>query len=452
MSNVLDFGAEGDGKTDDTNAIEHCLEQGDGVLHFPRRDYVIARPIQIPLNAAKRTSIEGAHGTAKIIMTGVGPAFNFVGTHDSTADPGGFKPQVWSRQRMPTVMNIEIEGRNKNADGLRFEGTMQLLLEGVACRGLRHAVVLAKRNRNVLISHCHFYHNNGVGVFIDRCNLHQINVIGNHISYNRQGGIRIEGSEVRNLQITGNDIEYNNHKSHAGYEPAPTAEIWIDCTAERATVNELTIASNTIQATSSPGGANIRIIEDTKTTGRPPGLIAISGNIIGSQENNVHLTGCYGVTMNGNCIYSGTNRNLLIEQSRQISVTGNHFRRHTPRAGTGVRLVESSDCVISGCVTRDESEEGQASKASLLELSNCNRITVNGNQFIDGVPYGIDVEGGDQINITGNTITDTREKTIMQSAIRWRGEGKENLIANNTLGQGTINAASIEPSAGVIRQ
>ena len=60
------------------------------------------------------------------------------------------------------------------------------------------------------------------------------------------GRYPVDRSEVRNLQITGNDIEHNNHKSH-GAEPEPTAEIYIDATAESASVNEVTIASNTIR-------------------------------------------------------------------------------------------------------------------------------------------------------------------------------------------------------------
>ncbi|CAN5173200.1 hypothetical protein BH23VER1_BH23VER1_36100 [soil metagenome] len=48
------------------------------------------------------------------------------------------------------------------------------------------------RNRNVIISHCHIYHNSGVGIYLEGLNLHQISVVGSHISYNRLGGIRIE--------------------------------------------------------------------------------------------------------------------------------------------------------------------------------------------------------------------------------------------------------------------
>ena len=407
------------------------------------------------LDTDNRTSIEGEVGAAKVIMAGEGPAFHILGTHSATADPLGFKPNVWSRQRMPSVLNIEIEGDNTVADGIRIEGTMQATFEGVLIRRVRHGIHLAKRNRNVLISHCHIYHNLGAGVFIDHCNLHQINIIGNHISYNRIGGIRIEASEVRNLQITGNDIEYNNHRVH-NTPPEPTAEIYIDTTAEGSSVNEITVASNTIQATASPGGANIRIVDQivdergyVTTAGRRPGLWTITGNIIGSQENNVHLTGCYGVVLSGNFIYSGSNRNLLIEHCGQVNVGTCSFRQHTGGRYAGVRIVDSQDVILTGCQLRDETEEGQPTGASLLECVRCDRVTITGCQMTDGVPFGIDVLDGSHLNVTGCTVMDVRSDRRMRAAVRFAGEGRSNLLADNTLGQGTETVYDVSDSAGV---
>ena len=443
MSNVKDFGAKGDGTSDDTDAIRHAIQDGDGLLRFPRGNYLIKETIEVVLDETGRIGIEGG-GVATVVMAGSGPAFRIVGTHGGTGDPNSAKDNVWTRQRMPSVRDIEVTGDHPEADGFELLETMQSRFEGVLIRQVRNGIRLHKRNRNVVICDSHIYHNTGVGVFLDGVNLHQINISGSHISYNRLGGIRIERSEVRNLQITGNDIEYNNHRAFKT-EPEPTAEIYIDTTAEGASVNEVTIASNTIQATNSPGGANVRIIEK-RDESRPPGLWAISGNIIGSQENNVHLTGCHGVALSGNCIYSCGNRNLLIEDCDQITVSGNHFRRHGKDRFTGIRLVNSHDCIVSGCGVRDEALEGQASKASLLEMADCYRITVNGCQFIDGAPYGIDAERCRDINITGCTIGGDLLKDRGEAGIRFRGDGERNLIAACT-----INAAlELEEVAGVM--
>ena len=432
MSNVTRFGAVGDGQTDDTEAIQHAVTQGDGVLHFPPGTYRITKPIEVKLAEHGPLGIDGTGGTARVVMTGKGPAFRLVGTHGGTGDPGSRKGNVASHQRMPTIRNIEVVGAHAEADGFELIETMQSVFEGVLVTGCRHGIHLIQRNRNVLISHCHIYFNTGAGVYLDGVNLHQINIASSHISYNRIGGIRLERSEVRNLQITGNDIEYNNHRQHKT-EPEPTAEIYIDTTAEGASVNEVTIASNTIQATGSPEGANIRIKEKPDNS-RPPGLFTISGNIIGSQENNVHLTGCYGIALSGNTIYSCNHRNLLIEDSRLINVSGNTFRRHTPAYGTGVRFTGSSDITFTGCGIHDETDEGQPGIAALLELEKCQRINITGSQFLNGA---IGVAGKDcsHVTFTGNTLHDTREKPIAKHAIHFAGPGEGNTAAHNSVGK-----------------
>ena len=448
MSNVQRFGATGDGVTDDTEAIQHALRDGDGVLHFPPGSYRITQPIEVNLEKAGPTGIDGTSGTSRILMDGPGPAFRLVGAHGGTGDPNSVKGNVYPGQRLPTIKNIEIEGAHAEADGIQLVGTMQSVFEGVLIRRCRHGIHLFERNRNVLISHCHIYHNTGVGIFLDRINLHQINIASSHISYNRLGGIRIEGSQVRNLQITGNDIEYNNHAAHKT-EPEPTAEIYVDTTAPGASVNEVTIASNTIQATTSPGGCNIRIHESTGDDERPPGLWAISGNIIGSQENNMHLTGCYGISISGNCIYSCSNRNLLIENSQQINVGNNTFRRHTPAMGTGVRIVGSSDITLNGCSILDEHPDGQPSAASLLELVKCNRINISGSQLIDGVPCGLDAVDCSHVNVNGCSIHETRSTKKSQHAVRFAGKGRGNLLAMNSIGPATQETISVAESSGV---
>ncbi|MGH7202047.1 MAG: right-handed parallel beta-helix repeat-containing protein [Planctomycetaceae bacterium] len=447
MSHMRDFGAVGDGQADDTAAIRHAVSDGDGFLQFARGTYRITATIDVPLNETGRIGIDGCGGTAKILMAGRGPALRFVGTHQGTGSPTSVRPNVWTNQRMPTLMNIEIEGAHPEADGIELIETMQATIEGVLIRRVRHGIRLHQRNRNVLISHSHVYHNTGVGIFLDRVNLHQINIASCHVSYNRLGGIRIEGSQVRNLQITGNDIEYNNHRTFET-APEPTAEITIDSTADGSSVAEVTIASNTIQATPSPGGANLRIL-DTGGTGRRPELWAISGNIIGNQETNVHLVGVHGLVLSGNFIYSAGHRNLLIENSRQVTVGACSFRTHSEQLGCGVRVVNSTDCLFSGCTMEDEAPAGQASGASLLELADCRRINVAGCQVLGGVPYGIDVERSSQVNVTGCTLMDSREEQRSRGAIRFRGEGAMNLLASNIIGRTLDAAVQVEETSGV---
>ena len=443
MTNVRDFGAMGDGLTDDTGAIEHALrEGGDGVLEFPRGEYRITRTISFDLAKTKALAIHGSGGTARVLMHGAGPAFEFVGHHGGSADPGSFKPEVWVRERMPTVSQIEIEGKHPEADGLRFIGVMEPTLTGVLIRRVRNAIHLTERCRNVLISHCHLYHNTGIGIWMDKINLHQTNIVGNHISYCRLGGIRIDNSEIRNLQITGNDIEYNNYRAFNMPEAAdvPTAEIFIDC-SKGGTVREGTISSNTIQATYSPNGANIRIIGGASEHSHLAGMWCISGNLIGSQETNVHLTLTRGITFEGNYVYSGHHRNLVCDNCQNIVIGANCFG-HNPdykekELCTGIRLVDCKNCTLTGLQIQD-AQAGEHTvtgvvpikRQGLVELIRCRQMTLTGIQVLEGSPFGLYLEDCTETMLTGCSFLDTREQKQTQASVKWTGSGKSNAIAH----------------------
>ena len=439
MSNVIDYGATGDGIADDTEAILHTLDAGDGTLQFPSGNYLITRTIPIRLDQTGRFSINGCGGSTKILMAGAGPAFHLIGEHHQSADPASFSPKIWASQRMPTVQHLEIEGKHPDADGFWIEGTMQSTLVGILLRELRNGIHIRRHARNVLISQCHIYHNRGVGVFLDSVNLHQVIIANSHISYCLQGGIKVVNSEIRNLHITGNDIEYNYD-----VKADISADIWIDSSQDRSSVREGSIVSNTVQAKYSPGGANILMIGHHPEKNHKAGMFAISGNLIGSQETNVNLIACRGVVVSGNIIYSGHHRNLQVDGSRNIVIGQNTFD-HNPdyepnQLCTGIRLTDSYNCIFNGSIIQD-CQSGQHTvpeskpiiRNGLLEIINCQRINVNGCQILDGYPNGIYVDKSKDVIVSGCNILDTRKEPKTEFAVQWTGTGSGNFLTNNRL-------------------
>jgi hypothetical protein len=459
MSNVRDFGAIGDGRHDDTEAIAHALAEGDGFIEFPRGDYLITQTLTVELDKRGRLGLSGAAGTAKIIMAGSGPALHLIGTHEGSAGPETFQPNVWSRQRMPSLLNLEIEGAHPEADGVLLEGTMQATLEGLLLRHLRDGVRVTRRARNVLISHCHIYDNRRCGIWLDNANLHQVIITGSHISYNLVAGIKISGGQIRNVQITGNDIEYNYDRVEK--KLTDSADILIDCRPEGATIDEMTIASNTIQAVPSPGGANIRLLGNEVNASNSTGQLAISGNLIGSQETNVHLVRSCSTVLTGNAIYAAHHKNLLIEDCRNIVVGANSIDHNTDlgterQLATGVRIFRSRDISLTGVQIKDaiagrhtHPEAPPLEREALIEIANCERITASGLHVIDGVPYGISVADSSDVSIVASTILEAREEKLSIAAVRWTGSGRGNMLAQCRIGGGREGGTQIDPAAGV---
>jgi len=436
MANVKHFGAVGDGQTDDTAAISHAIQQGDGLLEFPRGDYVISAPLFVPLDLFGRFSATGMGGQAKILMTGPGPAFHLVGTHRRTADPEGFAAGVWRAERLPTLSALEIEGAHPEADGVRLEGVMQPTLHRLLIRRCRHGVHLADRARNVLISDCHVYHNSGVGLFFDHVNLHQTNVHGCHISYCKQGGIQIVGSEIRNLQICSNDIEYNydlNAKS--------SADVLLDC--RHGTIREGTIVGNTIQARQSPNGANVRLMGMTSTA---VGLFAITGNLLGSQDAVLHLQSCRGVVVAANCIYSGYTYAILAEDAEHLVISGNSIDHNPEYRGKSTDRIVFRKCrgvSVSGVIQQHTLEPQEQPPAS-MEIQDCENVNVIGCQVLNARQRGILVERCRTVRVADCTIRGRPGDATYRLALDIGPGCAQVMIAHNFLGKG-LNGAVRRP-------
>jgi hypothetical protein len=440
MTNVKDFGATGDGRTDDTDSIRHAVEQGDGHVTLPRGAYRITRPIEIELSKRGRTAIDGEGGTAKLVMDAAGPAIRLVGTHDRTAQPSDFKDGVWESERMPTVTGLEIVGEHDESDGIELEGTMQATIAGVLIRRCRYGVHLVKRNRNLLLANSHIYHGRGaaIGVYFDGVNLHQTNIVGCHISYCSHAGIKIERSEIRNLQITGNDIEYNFED---GVEDS--ADVWIDSRA--GTVREGTITSNTIQAKNSPGGANVRIEGLDNEHSNKAGLWTISGNVIQSQAINLLLRSCRGIVVTGNSFCSGYDRSIVLEKCRHILVGSNTFDHNPDYSGDridGITIRGSAGCTLSSLIL-ESTRAGSPDSGGAIEVFDSREIAITGCHVLDPQHRGVYMKDVRNSRVGDCTILDRRPDRVMVEALRLDGAERGNVIRGNLLGRGTTGTVQV---------
>lgn len=432
------FGVVGDGRADDTAAIQKAVDSGAGALRFPRGTYRLTQTVVVDLDKAGFTSL-AADGVAKFVMEGAGPAFKLVGAHQGTADPKSFKPGVWERQRTPMVDGIEIVGAHPESDGIEATGTMQLTVSRVTVREARHGIHLTQRNRNVILSECHLYHNRGIGVFYDRVDLHQSNIVGCHISYNAGGGVVTRGGAVRNLQIGTCDIEANQSQ-----DGPPTANVLLDCTD--GSVAEVAIGGCTLQHSPFPGSANIRFIGkgqensklyDNETTRW--GHLTISNNVMSDVQVNVHLQHARGVAITGNSFGTAHERDLLVEDCCDVVVGPNCFDRN-PRyfsagsaleANGGLLFRNSRDCTLSGLHV-----DGVRRQSGAIILEKCSGFNVANCTILDSDGPGLLVRDVSGSLIGGCLIRDHRADRQSAPSMRVEG-GHNNVIGSNLLDFGS---------------
>ncbi|MBA2117338.1 right-handed parallel beta-helix repeat-containing protein [Bremerella alba] len=396
------FRAVGDGVKDDTTSLQNAINAGTSAIRLPRGTYRISKPLIVDLDKVGVTSIVG-DGTARIMMTGSGPAIRFVGTHQGSASPKTVKPNVWQKQRMPLVDGIEIIGTHEEADGIEAVRTMQLTISRVVIRQTRHAIRLVERNRNVILSDCHIYENHGVGVFLDNVDLHQINLSACHISYNDGGGFVSKGGNVRNIHISGCDLEQN------------VQNVLIDSDGTKYGTAEVAITGCTIQHSGGPNSANVRFI-GANPKGEPCwGLVTIANNILSDVETNIDIQKARDVIINGNTISSGYKFNIRVENSMNVVVGPNVLGRNPPYRDneTCDNGVLFRNCV-GGTITGLHVHDTRRTEAGII-LDACRRFHMTGCTVLDCDNAGLLLKDLEDCQIRGNML---RGKT--QSDIEWK--------------------------------
>lgn len=403
---VRDFGAVGDGRQDDTIAIEKALAAGGG-LNFPPGRYRLTRTLRVELDKVGPVAITG-HG-ATLEMAGAGPAIHLVATVQRTAAPKDFPPTFWAKQAGVSVSGLDFVGAHPEAVGLQVTRTMQLTVSRCSFRQFLHGIHFTERNRNAIVDTCHVYDNRGAGVFVDRVDFHQLNIANCHISYNHGGGIVVRGGAVRNLQVGTCDIEAN-----VGEGTTPTANILLDSTG--GSIGEVEITGCTIQHyRGHPGFTNIRFIGHSTpvsfTKEQRHGNLVIVGNMINDADINIHLDGARGAVISGNSIHLAVSHDILIENSSEVVLTGTVLDRH-PRY--------NPDRVVDGVVVRQGIVIRNSSRCTLSALR------VNGGK----ASAAIDISGGDFFNISNCTVTDVDAAALHLDGV------SDSVIAGNTFAPG----------------
>lgn len=428
---------------DETESIQAAVSSGPKVVVFASGTHRLRKTIEIDLDKTGFISLMG-NGTARIVMEGAGPAFHFVGTHGGTADPASVKPNVWEKQRTPMVDGLEIVGVNAEADGIEATGTMQLTITRTTIRESRHGIHLTTKNRNVIISECHIYNNNGCGVFYDNVDLHQSNIVGSHISYNAGGGVVTRGGAVRNLQIGTCDIEANQSA-----EGPPAANVFIDCTG--GSTAEVTIVGCTLQhGGKAPGSANIVFIGKGKEGAGISlaettqwGHLTIADNVISDTRTNVHLVHARGVTMNGNTFGVGHDHHLIVEDSSSVVIGPNSFDRN-PRYYTG-DAAKANDAIIfkncRDCTLNGLHVDGVLRQPGAVVIEDCCDFNIAGCTILDSDGSGLLLKNVRDSLVTGCLIRDRRAERQAAPSIMIEG-GSGNELGNNLLSHST----KVEPA------
>lgn len=175
------------------------------------------------------------------------------------------------------------------------------------------------------------------------------------------------------------------------------------------------IIGNTIISTGDVG-----ILVDTQNTGnyQPQGITVAGNTIIGSTN--------YGINVNGNGAFAG---NFVSD----IAITGNTIRDVTGGAGTsGIGVAFTQRATVTGNTIFNTVTNG-------IMATNDTYLTITGNQ-INSVGTGISIAGSTQVEITGNNVQTCTSNGIFVGQTAGLVNTSDVLISNNTV-ENCTNAA-----------
>jgi len=436
-----------DGQRPATAVLQRLIDESEGLVSIPAGTFLLDAPLRVDLSVRGYRSIRGADGATRLVVDCAGPALEIVGDHQGTAHPDSVEDHTWEKERLPIISGLEILGKHDQADGIALVRTMKCIIRNVLIRRCRYGIHLVERNRNVIIADSHIYDCTDTGVFLDECNLHQINILGNHISYNKRAGIRQLNGDVHNVQITGNDIEYNTGSAES------SGEIVLE--ASEGLISEYSITGNTIQARPENPGANILISGTLENAPYAARVVTISGNIIGDRDKNIALSRASKVTITGNTIYGGKTLSLHLQQCGNVVVNGNNIgtrpSMHTVHEihDDGILLEDCTDCLLTDNIL-SEHRFGNQEQGGAVTLLNAQRCRVSDCQIIHPRIRGVHIVGGMGCVVSDNTIMAPATEDF-RAAIEISGTGRAHLVQNNWIGSALAEPIVIEGSSGESR-
>jgi len=269
-------------------------------------------------------------------------------------------------------------------------------------------------------------------------NLHQSNIAGSHISYNGGGGVVSRAGNVRNLHIGTCDIEGNHAK-----DGPPSANVELD--SRGGSIGEVAITGCTLQHTNkATDSANIRIIGSgtdpslLRRGGREftrEGNVTISANVFSDVQVNIELRHARGVTITGNTFWEGFQHDLLVEDSRNIVVTGNNFDRNPRYLVNGNDNAEKNGVVFLRCedsILSSNVISGVWKQRAAVDIESGNRLQISNNSVLDSDGAGIRLEKVTNSLVSNNIIRDDREteKRSKEPSLLILG-GKDNVTGQN---------------------
>lgn len=288
---ILTYNIVGDGVTDDTNALQRCVNMCDSVVLPHKRDILLSSSINVKMGYAHVIDGNGS----KLIVSGDFYALSLKGTMNQTSDPD--IGEAYHNEANVKVSNFRITSTNASiGGGIDVYRTFKLKICDNYIYMLNNGIRIYDRSRDMIICNNQIFGTNNNGILFDQVNLHQCNIVNNIIVFAMTCINVYQPTGIANFQITGNDIEIIDYPS-TGYVNAQC--IAFTGGSNTTLFGEIEITGNTIQGHSTSN----RLMSFIGTSSYPLSNLNITGNHISNALQNA----------------------IMFENAKNVSISGNTY-------------------------------------------------------------------------------------------------------------------------------
>lgn len=423
---VKDFGAVGDGVTDDTDAIQAAADVG-GTIYFPNGTYEITH-----VDLGSNTQLVGESWNAII--------HQIAGTDPRPGSYDGMFTMNYTNNSTPTT---DVVFRN-----LQFQ--MDLPTGTYTTADEQSHILLGGHTENIIVDNCFFYGWRGDAIFVG-AQMSGVNVPTNYVAQNtsitncRFDGINntcrqgITGGSVDGLYINANYFQKVTNATMPG-------AIDIEPELPLAYARTITVTNNIFVEVGPSGNRRRAVIVDLG--GQNAGSVERRGNITVNDNymtltNGVRVIGnkeCTDVNFNSNWVV-GTTDTMIWTNINGLSVSNNYFEACETiligftTAGAEVRNASIYGNTFDTC--------GIASAG--LQVNTLLNGSISDNQFIDcGGSTGVAIQfasGGTQYGVTVHDNVFTAPTAVTTTALLSSGtQDAESLYHDNICLDGIAQA------------
>lgn len=406
--NAKSLGAEGDGETDDTTAIQTAINQmhtlGVNKLVFPSGNYVISGEITLPSNFI----LEGMEGST-LSYTGEGTTGNIISVIGEDAD---------NPIENVKIINIKIDGTNQNYKGGASGDNPKNTSTNPEYKGL--IAIRVGKGKNVEISNCTLNDIYGDGIKVSgSTNVRILNntlysVGGGNISSNDDFGDGIVSFSSYNVSIERNTV-INRRTYKAGMSSAigkPCGRSGLEY--EYATNENAPTAYPDDPDYNAPDYTDLPLVIESGKSYRYGVGLRIKNNYVYGYTKGVHIETKVKTIIEGNTLLFN-HIGIMQSTTNQSIISGNYI--DTLSVG---QAPQGGYSLYYGCIAISQYN------------ANSKRFgTVVSNNNLNGDGKGVTI-GTDNVEISGNTFNCTYGVyTVTENT---RGT----IISNNTFNDANV--------------